>query len=91
MPTAKEKKPSVWKNYFGMLFKAGLPWVLMLVCFLISFGRAELTLMLADRIGSTFGATYADLTEAIWPLLILFSSVYPSSSPKWREPISKAF
>jgi ATP-binding cassette subfamily B protein AbcA/BmrA len=72
MPTAKEKKPSVWKNYFGMLFKAGLPWVLMLVCFLISFGRAELTLMLADRIGTTFGATYADLTEAIWPLLILF-------------------
>jgi ATP-binding cassette subfamily B protein AbcA/BmrA len=70
--TAKERKPSVWKNYFGMLFKAGLPWVLMIVCFLISLGRAELTLQLADRLGSTFGATYGNLTEAIWPLTILF-------------------
>jgi ATP-binding cassette subfamily B protein AbcA/BmrA len=70
--TVKKKKPYVWKNYFGMLFKAGLPWVLMVVCFLIGFGRAELTLQLADRIGATFGAKYANLNDAVGPLLILF-------------------
>jgi hypothetical protein len=50
----KEKKTKVWGNYFRMLWKAGLPWVWMLICLALSLGRAELTLVFADRTGATF-------------------------------------
>jgi ATP-binding cassette subfamily B protein AbcA/BmrA len=69
----KAKKTGVWGNYFQMLWKAGLPWAWMIVCLALSLGRAELTLIFADRLGSTFGGTYADLHEAITPLLILLA------------------
>jgi ATP-binding cassette subfamily B protein AbcA/BmrA len=71
--TTKEKKTKVWRNYFRMLGKAGLPWVFMLVCLALSMGRAELTLIFADRLGKTFGGTFTDLHEAIGPLLILLA------------------
>lgn len=69
--TKKAKRPTVWKHYFSMLWKAQLPWILILVCFLISLGRAVLTLILADRIGTTFGKSYSDLSEAVVPLSLL--------------------
>lgn len=69
--TKKAKRPTVWKHYFNMLWKAQLPWILILVCFLISLGRAVLTLILADRIGTTFGKSYSDLSEAVVPLSLL--------------------
>lgn len=71
--TMKEKKRGVWGNYFRMLMHAGLPWAWMLVCLALSLGRAELTLIFADRLGETFGGKYADLHEAITPLLILLA------------------
>jgi|LAHS01.1.fsa_nt_gb hypothetical protein len=69
----KGKKPAVWKNYFHMLRKAGLPWAMMFVCLLVSFGRAEVTLILTDRIGSVLQGSYPDLSQAIVPLLILLA------------------
>jgi ATP-binding cassette subfamily B protein AbcA/BmrA len=69
----KGKRPAVWKNYFHMLWKAGLPWAMMILCLLISFGRAEVTLLLTDRIGVVLQGSYADLKEAIGPLLILLA------------------
>ena len=60
----KEKKVGVWGNYFRMLWKAGLPWVWMLICLALSLGRAELTLVFADRTGATFAAKYVDLHDA---------------------------
>jgi ATP-binding cassette subfamily B protein AbcA/BmrA len=69
----RDKKPSIWKNYFRMLWRAGLPWILMAVCLLISFGRAELTLILSNRTGEVLGATYSDLSLAVEPLAILLA------------------
>src|SRR5574344_36278 len=69
----KEKKVGVWGNYFRMLWKSGLPWVWMLICLALSLGRAELTLVFADRTGATFAAKYVDLHDAITPLLILLA------------------
>jgi ATP-binding cassette, subfamily B, bacterial AbcA/BmrA len=69
----KEKKVGVWGNYFQMLWRAGLPWVWMLICLALSLGRAELTLLFADRLGATLGGTYDDLHEAITPLFILLA------------------
>ena len=46
----KETQSSVWKDYFSMLRHAGLPWMLMVVCFALSMGVAVLTLQLANQI-----------------------------------------
>lgn len=46
----KEPKTSVWKNYFSMLKNAGLPWVLMIVCFVLSLLVAIFTLALASQL-----------------------------------------
>lgn len=67
----KTKKQHIWKNYFGMLLKSKLPWLLMTICFLISLGRAELTLVFADMLGKAI-TTYANLMDAIGPLVNLF-------------------
>ncbi len=67
----EKEKQNVWKNYFSMLFKSKLPYVLMIICFLVSLGRAILTLYFADQLGKTI-KTYDDIKEAVIPLLILF-------------------
>ena len=46
----KEPKTSVWKNYFSMLKNAGLPWVLIIVCFVLSLLVAIFTLALASQL-----------------------------------------
>lgn len=43
-------KTSVWKNYFSMLRHAGLPWVLMVICFVLSLLVSILSLALANQI-----------------------------------------
>lgn len=71
MKAQKQAKPKVWKNYFSMIFKAGLPWGLMIICFLLSFGNAQLALTFANKLAATL-VEYSDLRDAIQPLLIVF-------------------
>ena len=64
-------KPRVWRNYFTMIFGAGLPWALLVLCFLLSLGNAQLTLLFANRLADAL-VPYEDLHEAIAPLLLVF-------------------
>lgn len=64
-------KPKVWKNYFQMIFRAGLPWALMVVCFLLSMGSAQLALLFASKMASAL-TDHAVLTDAVGPLLNVF-------------------
>ena len=66
-----KEKPGVWRNYFKMLFGAGLPWGLLIVCFLLSFGGAQLTLLFANRLADAL-VPYADIHDAVGPLLFVF-------------------
>ena len=54
MNTNRKDKPQVWKNYFSMLKHAGLPWVLMIVCFVLSLLVAVLSLALGGQIATVF-------------------------------------
>lgn len=67
----KGNSRSVWKNYFQMLNQAGLPWLLMAVCFGLSMLIAQLTLIFADKLGTTLVA-YDDIKQATGPLFLLF-------------------
>ena len=42
MGSKKPERTRVWRNYFTMIFRAGLPWALMIVCFLAFFLLAML-------------------------------------------------
>ena len=68
----KEKnKQHVWKDYFSMLQKAGLPWFLMAVCFALSMLKAIMSLALANQISIAF-ADFADIKDAVpelWKLI----------------------
>jgi len=66
-----KRKPSVWKNYFRMIFQAGLPWGLMAVCFLLSLGNAQLALVFANRMASAL-TDYENIQAAIGPLFLVF-------------------
>lgn len=46
----KKDRQHVWKNYFSMLKESGLPWVLMVCCFILSMAVAVLSLALATQI-----------------------------------------
>ena len=46
----KKDRQHVWKNYFSMLKQSGLPWGLMVCCFLLSMAVAVLSLALATQI-----------------------------------------
>ena len=67
----KENKNHVWRDYFRMLFKAGLPWVLMAVCFGLSMLKAIMSLALANQITVAL-KDYSNIKEAIpelWKLV----------------------
>ena len=64
-------KPKVWKNYFHMIFCAGLPWVLMVVCFLLSLGAAQLALVFASEMASAL-TDYQNIQDAVGPLFAVF-------------------
>lgn len=64
-------KPKVWKNYFQMIFRSGLPWALMVLCFLLSLGSAQLALLFANRMASAL-TDYENLQAAVGPLFGVF-------------------
>ncbi|MCF0115353.1 MAG: ABC transporter ATP-binding protein, partial [Erysipelotrichaceae bacterium] len=66
-----ESKRSVVKDYFNMLMKAKLPYKLLVITLIISFIKAQLALIFADKLGSAIHE-YANMNEAIMPLLVLF-------------------
>ena len=64
-------KPKVWKNYFQMIFRAGPPWVLMAVCFLLSLANAQLALLFANRMAAAL-TDWTVLSDAVGPLFLVF-------------------
>lgn len=64
-------KPSVWKNYFSMLRHAGLPWVLMIVCFALSLLVSILTLALANQLAVVLqeNVPIRSVVPEIWKLI----------------------
>ncbi len=71
MTMTNKGKFHVWKNYFHMIFQAGLPWALMAVCFLISIGNAQLALTFANQMSVTL-TDYQSLEDIIGPLFLMF-------------------
>ena len=72
----KEKKNRIWRDYFSMLKKAGLPWVLMAVCFALSMVKAIMTLALANKIGAVT-VEYANVKDAVpelWTLVAILAA-----------------
>ena len=70
MDAVKHSGRDVWKHYFDMLFKAGLPWALIAVCFFLSLGTAQLALIFANKLSELTAA--ADLNGAIPDIAVLF-------------------
>ena len=68
---SQNAKPKVWRNYFRMIFGAGLPWTLMAVCFLLSLANAQLALVFANRMSAAL-TEYTNLMDAIGPLFTVF-------------------
>lgn len=66
-----KKNNGVWKNYFKMVFGAGLPWGLLIICFLLSLGVATLTLLFASAMATAL-TNWTNLSDAITPLFIVF-------------------
>ena len=66
-----ESKRSGVKDYVNMLMKAKLPYKLLVITLIISFIKAQLALIFADKLGSAIHE-YANMNEAIMPLLVLF-------------------
>ena len=67
----ENKNQHVWRDYFSMLLKAGLPWVLMAVCFGLSMLKAIMSLALANQITVAL-KDYSNIKEAIpelWKLI----------------------
>ena len=68
---SQNAKPKVWRNYFRMIFGAGLPWALMAACFLLSLANAQLALVFANQMASAL-TEYTNLMNAIGPLFTVF-------------------
>lgn len=71
MNSTKAERTHVWRNYFTMIFRAGLPWALMAVCFLLSLGAAQLALVFANQVADALSPRN-NLAEATGPLLAAF-------------------
>lgn len=69
----KKANSSVWKDYFSMLRHAGLPWVLMAVCFVLSLSVAILTLQLANQIAAVMQehVPIQGVVPEIWKLIAI--------------------
>lgn len=68
-------KTHIWKNYFSMLSHAGLPWVLMIVCFVLSLLVAILSLALAGQIAVVFreNTSARDMIPEMWKLIAIIA------------------
>ena len=64
-------KSRVWKNYFRLIFRSGLPWGLMAVCFLLSMGNAQLALLFANKMAAAL-TDYRVLSDVVGPLFVVF-------------------
>ena len=71
MGSKKPERTRVWRNYFTMIFRAGLPWALMIVCFLLSLGAAQLALTFANKMADAL-TSWANIQDAVGPLLLVF-------------------
>ena len=71
MNSTKAERTHVWRNYFTMIFRAGLPWALMAVCFLLSLGAAQLALVFANQVADALSPRN-NLSDATGPLLAAF-------------------
>ena len=71
MERKNQNRLHVWRNYFSMIFRAGLPYALMIVCFLISLATAQLALLFASRMADAL-TDWKDIKDAIGPLLLVF-------------------
>ena len=86
-------KQHVWKDYFSMLFKAGLPWILMAVCFGLSMLTAIMSLELANQI-TVVSKDYANIRDAVpelWKIIgILVLGIVSSVAGKHLQGIVAA-
>ena len=73
-----KKNNGVWKNYFKMVFGAGLPWGLLIICFLLSLGVATLTLLFASAMATAL-TNWTNLSDAITPEAEFLTVSLPSS------------
>ena len=73
MNTKRKDKPRVWKNYFSMLSHAGLPWVLMVACFVLSLLVAILSLALGGQLAVVFqdGVAVGEMIPEMWKLIVI--------------------
>lgn len=73
MNTKRKERVRVWKNYFSMLLHAGLPWVLMVVCFVLSLLVAILSLALNGQIAVVFqdNASAERMIPEMWKLIAI--------------------
>lgn len=89
----KVEKQHVWKNYFSMLLGSGLPWGLMIFCFVLSLAVAILSLGLATQI-SVVLEERSDIHETIPELVklvgILFAGITCSVAGKHLQGIVTA-
>ncbi len=65
------ERKGVWKNFFQMINRAGEPWALMFVCFLLSLGNAKLALVFANKMASAL-TDYANIQDAVGPIFVVF-------------------
>ena len=70
MSEEKHSIRDIWKHYFSMLFRAGLPWTLIVICFLLSMSAAQLALVFANKMSELSAVT--DLDSAVPKLVLLF-------------------
>ena len=76
MNTKRKDKPRIWKNYFSMLAHAGLPWGLMVVCFVLSLLVAILSLALGGQIAVVFQdhAPAREMIPEMWKLIAVIAA-----------------
>lgn len=53
MGSKNPERTRIWRYYFTMIFRAGLSWALMIVCFLLSLAAAQLALTFANRMADS--------------------------------------
>lgn len=76
MNAKRKDKPHVWKNYFSMLSHAGLPWGLMVVCFVLSLLVAILSLALGGQIAEVFQdhVSAREMIPEMWKLIAVIAA-----------------
>lgn len=67
------KGQHVWKNYFSMLSKSGLPWLLMVICFALKLAVAIMTLAMANQLAVVLNdyPNINDVVPELWKLIVI--------------------